>query len=173
MLGWCCKAHCTAEMGKLTLRAKGFLTIYPLFVASAFKEQQTQIESPAGLDPKFPLSPMLFPWAQRCPWWLGLPPSLAGKGIWQAGQGGGMLSRRPEAWALVGGGESLEVRIPASQFWQVIFCCLSQTSPETLHAQPSTNPLPASHLLHRALRMHERISSSLVLHEPTWGHFAR
>lgn len=54
-------AFLTGETRKLRQR-QDFQYIRRLFLfPSAFKEQQTQIEAQAGLDPKLPLSPVLFP----------------------------------------------------------------------------------------------------------------
>lgn len=104
----------TEEMGKLTLRAKGFLTFCPLFAYVCVCLQRTTnsngISSRTGFQ--VPSESTALSMSSQLPL-VTRPPLPPWPGKEADGQEGGPLW---EAQVSVWGGESREVMIPASQF---------------------------------------------------------
>ena len=90
----------TEEVGKLTLRATGFLTICPFLACVCFcpQRKQARMESPAGLDPNFP-EPIVLPMSSQLPLVIRPPlPPWPGKEAGRPEQGVPFLEAEASAW---------------------------------------------------------------------------
>ena len=104
----------TEEVGKLILRATGFLTVCPFlaYVCFCLQRKQARMEFPAGLTPKFP-KPIALPMSSQLPLVIRPPlPPWPGKEAGRPEQGVPLLETQASAW----GGQSGEVMSTASWF---------------------------------------------------------